>query len=92
MQAPDFESATPCRTHQTNYVCNDREAEASRTIVERLVLGRTMTCLPVDRSYKHAVARCTLPDGRSLTCATIAAGATQKWDMYWRRYNLQSCR
>jgi len=92
VQAPDFESATPCRTRKAKYVCDDREAEASRVIVERLVLGRTMTCLPVDRSYKRVVARCTLPDGRSLTCATIAAGAAWKWDAYWRRYKLEPCR
>ena len=91
VQAPDFESATPCQTRKTNYVCDDRTAEASRTIVERLVLGRTMTCVPVDRSYKRVVDRCTLPDGRSLTCATIAAGAAQKWEAYWRRYKLQPC-
>lgn len=92
VQAPDFESATPCRTRKTNYVCDDLEAEASRVIVERLVLGRTMTCLPVDRSYKRIVARCTLPNGSSLTCATIEAGAARKWDKYWRRYKLQPCR
>jgi endonuclease YncB( thermonuclease family) len=92
VQAPDFENASPCRTHKASYVCDNRKAEASRISVERLVLGRTMSCQPVDRSYKRVVARCTLPDGRSLTCATLAAGAAQRWDTYWRRYKLQPCR
>lgn len=77
IQAPDFESATPCR--------------ASRRTVERLVLNKMLRCQPVDRSYSRVVARCTLPDGRSLSCATIAAGAAVRWDRYWRRYKMGKC-
>ncbi len=92
VQAPDFESASPCRTKRANYVCSNTKARASQRIVERLTLGRTMSCLPVDKSYSRVVARCTLPDGRSLTCATLAAGAAVRWDQYWRKYRLSECR
>ncbi|WP_445191243.1 thermonuclease family protein [Sphingomonas sp. Tas61C01] len=92
IQAPDFESAEPCRRRRAGYVCNDAAAERSRQIVERLVLRQTLACRPVDRSYKRVVARCTLPDGRSLSCAVIAAGAAVRWVLYWRRYRMGDCR
>lgn len=92
IQAPDFESAEPCHQHRAGYTCSDTAAERSQRIVERLVLHRTLSCRAVDRSYGRVVARCTLPDGRSLSCATIAAGAAVRWDRYWRRYRMGECR
>lgn len=95
IQAPDFTSATPCRDHRRNagnYACNDQAAERSRRVVERLTLRKRLTCQPVDKSYSRVVARCTLPDGRSLFCATIAAGAAVRWSSYWRRYGMGGCR
>lgn len=92
IQAPDFESAPPCRLHDLDYQCDDAAARRSKQIVERLVLRKRLTCQPVDRSYKRVVARCTLPDGRSLSCAAIAAGAARRWDSYWRRYRMGECR
>lgn len=91
VQAPDFTSAEPCRRGKPGYVCDDREAERSRVIAERLVLRKTLTCQPVGTSYKRVVARCTLPDGRSLSCALIASGAAVKWPSYWRRYRMGEC-
>ena len=95
VQAPDFESAEPCRRHDTsraNYTCDDASADRSRRIVERIVLHRTMICQPMGMSYKRVVARCTLADGRSLSCAAIAAGAAARWDRYWRQYRMGECR
>lgn len=95
VQASDFESASPCRAadpRRANYRCNDAAADRSRKVVERLVLQRTLRCDPVGRSYSRVVARCTLPDGRSLSCAAIARGAAVRWDRYWRRYRMADCR
>ena len=92
IQAPDFEDAEPCRTGRAEYTCSNVAAERSRRIVERLVLRRRLTCQPLGKSYSRVVARCTLPDGRSLSCATIAAGAAIRWDRYWRRYRMGACR
>ena len=92
VQAPDFTSAEPCRLGRPRYVCDDRAAERSRRVAERLTLRKTLTCRPVDRSYSRVVARCTLPDGRSLSCALLAAGAATRWDIYWRRYRMGECR
>ena len=95
VQAPDYASASPCRrpaAKRATYTCDDDAAERSRRIVTRLVLHQRLTCQPVDRSYKRIVARCTLPDGRSLSCAAIAAGAAVRWDSYWRRYRMGDCR
>jgi endonuclease YncB( thermonuclease family) len=92
IQAPDFESAEPCRLGKAAYVCSDVQAKRSRAIVQRLVMGKTLTCQPVGKSYERVVARCTLPDGRSLSCAAIAAGAATRWDSYWRRYGMGECR
>ena len=92
IQAPDFASAEPCRQHRPDYICDDRAAERSRRIMARLTLRRRLVCQPVDRSYSRVVARCTLPDGRSLSCAAIASGAAVKWERYWRRYRMGACR
>jgi endonuclease YncB( thermonuclease family) len=95
VQAPDFESAAPCRrpaSRRRSYVCDNRAAERSRLIMERLTLGKRLTCQPVGTSYKRVAARCTLPDGRSLSCAAVAAGAAARWDRYWRRYGMGECR
>jgi endonuclease YncB( thermonuclease family) len=91
VQAPDFTSAEPCRQHRTGYTCDDRAAERSRRIMVGLTLHRRLVCQPVDRSYSRVVARCTLPDGRSLSCAAIASGAAVHWERYWRRYGMGEC-
>ena len=95
VQAPDYENAEPCRRSDaspTNYTCDDAAAARSRRLVERIVLNRKLTCQPVGRSYARVVARCTLADGRSLSCAVIAAGAATRWERYWRQYRLGGCR
>ena len=95
VQAPDFESAEPCRrpaARRTAYVCDDRTAARSQAIVSGLVLNRRLNCQPLGRSYRRVVARCTLPDGRSLSCAVIAAGAATRWARYWRQYRMGECR
>lgn len=92
VQAPDYERAEPCRKRRPGYVCDDRKAAASKRIAERLVLGQRLNCQPVGRSFQRVVARCTLPDGRSLSCALIASGAAAKWDNWWRRYKMGNCR
>ena len=94
VQAPDFESAVPCRrpaSRRRTYVRDDRDANRSRQIMERLTLGKRLSCQPVDTSYKRVVARCTLPDGRSLSCAAVAYGAATRWARYWRRYGMGGC-
>jgi endonuclease YncB( thermonuclease family) len=92
IQAPDFANAAPCRRDRAAYVCSNVKAARSQRVVERLTLNRTMTCKSVGKSFKRVVARCTLPDGRSLSCATIAAGAATRWESYWRRYRMGECR
>lgn len=92
VQSPDFESAEPCRTGKANYVCDNRRARAAQRVTEGLVLGKRLTCTAVDKSWNRVVARCWLPDGRSLTCAVIARGGGRRWDAYWRRYRMGECR
>lgn len=91
VQAPDYENTEPCRRRKVGYVCDDRRAAASQRIAARLTLGEALACQPVDRSYSRVVARCTLPDGRSLSCALIAAGAATRWASYWARYRMGNC-
>ena len=95
IQASDFESAEPYRrpdVRRANYTCDDRAAARSQRIVSSLVLGKRLTCQPTGKSYSRIVARCPLPDGRSLSCAAIAAGAAVRWDRYWRQYGMGECR
>lgn len=79
-------------TCRSNALCPVMRHEQAKPIAERLVLRKTLTCQPVGTSYRRTVARCTLPDGRSLSCALIAAGAAVKWPSYWRRYGMGECR
>jgi endonuclease YncB( thermonuclease family) len=95
VQAPDFKSAAPCHrpdARRGNYICDDAAATRSQQVVERIVLHQTMRCQPMGTSYKRVVARCTLGDGRSLSCTVIAAGAAVRWERYWRRYRMGGCR
>lgn len=95
IQAPDFESAGPRRrpdARRNAYTCDDRAAAHAQSIVSRLTLGKCLTCQPQGKSYSRIVARCTLPDGRSLSCAVIAAGAAVRWDRHWRQYGMGECR
>ncbi len=95
IQAPDFESAEPCcrlDARRANYTCDDAAAARSQQTVSGLTLGKRLVCQPTGTSYKRVVPRCTLPDGRSLSCAAIAAGAAVRWDTYWRRYKMRECR
>lgn len=72
-------------------VCAPMTGQQARGYVSRLVLRRHIACQPVGTSYSRIVARCTLPDGRSLSCAAIAAGAAVRWDRYWRQYRMGEC-
>lgn len=95
IQSADFRSAPSCRRpapQRRAYSCDNAAARRSREVVKRLVLAKRLTCSPVDVSYGRSVARCTLPDGRSLACATIAAGAARRWPAYWTRYHMGACR
>lgn len=91
VQAPDYENTTPCREHRAGYVCSNAAADRSRDVTRSIVLHKRLTCDPVGKSYARVVARCTLPDGRSLSCALIAHGAATRWDRYWRRYHMGGC-
>ena len=95
IQAPDFENAEPCRRPtalRRAYTCDDSAAARSKRIMSGLTLGKRLVCQRVDTSYGRIVARCTLPDGRSLSCAAVAAGSAARWDRYWRQYGMGECR
>jgi endonuclease YncB( thermonuclease family) len=95
IQARDFENAEPCRrpaARRATYTCDDRAAAQSQRIVTSLVLGKRLICQPIGKSYSRIVARCTLSDVRSLSCAVIASGAAVRWDRYWRVYGMGECR
>ncbi|TPG56699.1 thermonuclease family protein [Sphingomonas glacialis] len=92
IQAPDLKNTVPCREGRAEYACSNVAAERSRVVVERLTLHQAMTCQPMGTSYSRVVARCTLQDGRSLSCAILAAGAAVRWDKYWVRYHMGECR
>lgn len=65
-------------------------AQAKR-VVWAMTVGKTLRCVPLGRSYKRIVARCTFADGRDLRCAVVASGAAVHWPVYVRRYRLGGC-
>src|SRR5258706_6389073 len=91
IQAPDYESAEPCRVHRAGYVCSDVQADRARTIVTRMVLHQTLACVAVGKSYARVVARCQFANGRDLSCAILANGPATRWDSYWGRYRMGAC-
>lgn len=82
--------------NEMNGTCHNRcaamSARQARDYAASLVMGTTLRCEAVDRSYNRVVARCTLEDGRSLSCALIAHGAAVRWDRWWRKYHMGVCR
>lgn len=65
-------------------------AEA-RTVLMRLIYRQTLTCNPLDSSYRRVVASCTLAGGRDLRCAMLATGAVVNWPFYAKLYRLAHC-
>jgi endonuclease YncB( thermonuclease family) len=74
-----------CRRGST---CPQMRHHQAKPIVERMVLGRELKCRRVDVSYRRIVADCTLPDGRSLSCALVRTGAVVWQPGYARRYRM----
>jgi endonuclease YncB( thermonuclease family) len=74
-----------------NAPCPAMRHERAQPIVARMVMGQTLKCRPVGTSYRRAVADCSLPNGRNLSCAIVATGAAAWWAGYARRYRLRGC-
>lgn len=72
-------------------VCAAMNAKQARDYTASLIMGRTIRCEAVGQSYRRIVARCTLPDRRSLSCTLISHGAAVRWDRYWTRYRMGRC-
>lgn len=72
--------------------CPAMAAPQAQRITSGMVLGKTLRCRAVGKSWDRVVADCTLPSGAGLSCALIAAGAAVRWDSYWRQYRMPPCR
>ncbi|PTQ12921.1 hypothetical protein CLG96_01910 [Sphingomonas oleivorans] len=72
-------------TCKTNQPCGDRDPGVALRTVQRIALGKRLTCVATGRSYGRTVAWCELPSGEPLSCAVIASGAGVRWDRYWPR-------
>ena len=68
-----------------------RAPKQAQAVLTRLVLGKTLSCLPAGNEGPFVVAKCALPDGRDLACTLIAAKAGIRSDAAWRRYGLKDC-
>lgn len=90
VDAPDFESARPCRLHDLTYVCSDRLAAKARDKARAMYLGKTLQCRKVGTSYSRIVADCGYR-GVSVSCALVRAGVGT-WQEGWAaRYKMRSC-
>jgi endonuclease YncB( thermonuclease family) len=63
----------------------------ARGVLERLTLGKKVSCFPAGNEGPFIVAKCTLPDRRDLACALIASKAALRSDASWKRYGLGEC-
>jgi endonuclease YncB( thermonuclease family) len=64
--------------------CPAASAEAAIEELERLALGRTLTCRTVDTTDRQLMAFCQRADGTDLSCAMVSSGTTLLWERYWR--------
>lgn len=88
VQAPDFESASPCRQRKPGYVCSDRLARIARDKARAMYLGKTLDCKLYERTYDRIAAECTYR-GESVSCALVKAGVGTWWKYYARRYRMR---
>jgi len=90
VQAPDFESAEPCRQGRAEFVCSNRAAADARDQMRALIEGQTLDCVAVGNSYRRTVATCSLA-GRDLSCLAVTNGIAARWPRYDRAGKLIHC-
>ena len=63
----------------------------ARSALERLTLGKKVSCLPAGNEGPFIVAKCTLPDRSDLACTLIKSRAALRSDASWKRYGIGEC-
>lgn len=70
------ESDGTCRP---GHPCPDASGAAATQALERLALGRTITCEADGESYNRITAWCSVPSGIQLNCAMVEGGYAARW-------------
>lgn len=77
-----------CRSNQP---CPAASGAAAQGALERMVLGKHLSCRQVGTSYNRTVAWCRLPSSEDVSCAMIETGTTLRWDRYDPDRRLVGC-
>lgn len=79
IQAPDFETSTPCRQRRSGYDCSNARATRSRDFLTGILRGRTITYRKAGKaSYGRTVAH-VFADGFSVAPVMVSYGYARRW-------------
>ncbi|WP_129792589.1 thermonuclease family protein [Sphingosinicella sp. CPCC 101087] len=71
--------------------CPVASAEAAKAELDRLAVGRRLTCHQVGTSYRRVVAWCETPTGEDLSCAMVRSGTVLRWARHDPNHRLVGC-
>ena len=77
-----------CRPKQP---CPMASGASAQGALERMVLGKLLSCRQVGTSYNRTVAWCRLPSSEDVSCAMIETGTTLRWERYDPDRRLVGC-
>lgn len=68
-----------CRKNQP---CPSASGASAQMALQRLVLGKLLSCQQVGTSYNRTVAWCRLPNSEDVSCEMIKTGTALRWERY----------
>lgn len=72
-------------TCSPGHPCPTASGAAATRELRRLVLGRTLACQPIGRSYERVTAICWTASGEEINCTMVRSGTTLLWERFDRQ-------
>ena len=77
-----------CRPNQP---CPPASGASAQSALERMVMGKVLSCRQVGTSYNRTVAWCRLPSSEDVSCEMIKTGTAVRWERYDPDRRLAGC-
>ena len=71
-------------TCSSNHPCPTASAASATQALNRIAMGKTLSCLQTGTSYNRITAICWTPQGVEVNCAMIQSGTTVVWERFNR--------